>query len=467
MTVGRLVFPALRWRDAGGFAPEEPIVQQGLELGTGGFILFGGTRDEVRKLTADLRAAAGRPLLIASDLERGAGQQVAGLAELPPPLALASLDDPAVVRGAGALTATQALSVGINWVLAPVADLDLEPENPIVQTRAFGADPARVGPLVAAWVTGCEAAGALACLKHWPGHGRTRHDSHDALPVVDAPREVLLAEDLAPFAAGIAAGVSSVMTAHVAYPALDPGGAAATFSAPILDLLRTGLGFEGLIVSDALMMEGARRGGTPSDAIAAGVDLLLYPDDPAGAARDLDRRAAREPELGRRVEAALARYERALRQVASGPVPEQGESGSATAAADWLLDRPLLRGEAPALTAPVELVVVDDDLHGRWPANPLDGVARGLDALRVPRGPGGSRILLAAATPRGSKGRAGFGAESLAAIAREATTADLLVLFGHPRLVPTLPTSAPVLLAWHRQPLMQTAVARWIRARLP
>ncbi|MEK6597455.1 MAG: glycoside hydrolase family 3 N-terminal domain-containing protein, partial [Gemmatimonadota bacterium] len=191
MNPARLVFPALRWTAETGFQHEMAVARAALEWGAGGFILFGGTTDAVRELTTTLRREAGRPLLIAADLERGAGQQVRGLADLPPPLALSAIHDPAVIRGAGLLTGLQARSVGINWVLAPVADLDLEPENPIVQSRAFGDDPAQVSNAVADWIAGCEASGVLACAKHFPGHGRTRTDSHDVCPVVTGAREEL------------------------------------------------------------------------------------------------------------------------------------------------------------------------------------------------------------------------------------------------------------------------------------
>ncbi|HEX7025093.1 MAG TPA: glycoside hydrolase family 3 N-terminal domain-containing protein [Gemmatimonadales bacterium] len=471
MTPGRLVLPALRWREAGGWAHEDPAIEAALSWGAGGFILFGGTADDVGALTLRLVAQAGRPLLLASDLERGAGQQVRGLSELPPPRAIASLGDPAVLRGAGVLTAIEARSVGINWVLAPVADLDVEPDNPIVQTRAFGESPVETAAAVAAWIVGCEAAGALACAKHFPGHGRTRSDSHLGVPVVDAPAELLRDTDLLPFSAAVAAGVSAVMTAHVAYPALDPTGAPATFSRPILDLLRNDLGFGGLVVSDALMMEGARAGRGAAEvglqALRAGVDLLLYPDDPGAVAAALSRAAANDPALSRRVDEALSRYEAALQAAASEERPERpAPSGGAQALSDWLLDGPLLRGEAPGLRAPLELVVVDDDQGTPWPASPSTWLRDALAARGIALGPGGSRVILAFAEPRASKGRSGFSPANRAEISRHAASADLLVLFGHPRLAETLPAPVPVLLAWHRQRPMQEAAARWLAAHL-
>lgn len=473
MIPGRLILPALRWREDTGWAEEEAAIATALAFGAGGFILFGGTADDTRALTEQLRARAGRPLLIASDLERGAGQQIRGLSELPPPLALASLGDPAIFRGAGLLTATEALDVGVNWVLAPVADLDVEPSNPIVQTRSFGDDPVAVAHAVAAWVAGCEAGGALACVKHFPGHGRTRVDSHDTLPVVDAPADLLRGADLLPFRAAVAAGVSTVMTAHVAFPALDPSGAAATLSAPILSILRRDLGFGGLVATDALMMEGARAGRSAGavavEAIRAGVDLLLYPDDPAAAAQTLAAGVEREAVIAAAVEQALRRYQVALDALAALPGRwADTPAGSAAALGDCLLSRPPIRGDFPLLRAPVTLTVVDDDAGGRWPpSSPADILATALAARGVPLGPGGSRVVAVLAEPRGFKGRADFSPETVARLrAAVARGTDLVLLFGHPRLAGGIPPGPPVLLAWHRQPLMQDAAARWIGARL-
>jgi len=472
VSAGRLVFPALRWRAESGFAHQTRAIEQALEFGAGGFILFGGTVESVRELSRWLRREAGRPLLIAADLERGAGQQVDGLDELPPPLALASLGDLALVRGAGVLTATQALAVGINWVFGPVADLDLEPDNPIVQTRAFGAEPVSVARQVSAWVHGCQGAGALACAKHFPGHGRTRTDSHVTVPVVDASSETLRQEDLLPFQAAVDAGVGSVMTAHVAFPALDPSGTPATFSAPILSVLRHDLQFDGLVVSDALMMEGARAGRSPVEAavaaLRAGVDLLLYPEDPPAVAAALETFAAADSELAATMEQAVARLEAVASEVDAEAPPEgAARAGSARAVADWLLDAPPVRGSPPVLVRPLELIVVDDDLGGPWPASATIHVERGVKArgVEVSTGGTGSRVVLVFSEPRAWKGRAGFGPECRSALERYAPGAALVVLFGHPRLVLEIPGAAPVVVAWHRERLMQEAVARWLAER--
>jgi beta-glucosidase len=466
VTPARLLFPALRWKAETGFEHERPAIDRALAAGVGGFIIFGGPGTAVRALTTSLQAGARRPLLIAADLERGAGQQFDGLTELPPPLALASLDDPLLIEAAGALTALEARSVGVDWVLAPVADLDLEPENPIVQTRAFGADALAVSRWVSRWIAGCQSAGALACAKHYPGHGRTRHDSHDRLPIVGAAGAELEA-DLTPFRAAVAAGVASVMTAHVAYPALDPTDRPATISPPIIGRLRRELGFDGLVVSDALIMEAVRgEGGVEAaavEALRAGVDGLLYPPSLETMLAALERAIARDRPLQRPVDQALGRQDAALDLARRPPAGlRDAELGRRTAGR-------LLAAAPPAgltLRPPVELVIVDDDRGGVWPAGPTDAVERSLVRRGVPLGPGGSRVLLAFAEPRASKGRAGFGPESTARLGAAAPGAALAVLFAHPRLATAFPGDAPVLVAWHRQRVMQEAVADWIAERL-
>ncbi|MGH7518612.1 MAG: glycoside hydrolase family 3 N-terminal domain-containing protein [Gemmatimonadales bacterium] len=469
LDVGRLVLPALRWRENGGYAHEDQAIRAALEQGAGGFIIFGGPAFMAQALASDLVRRAGRPLLIAADLERGAGQQFEGLTELPPPGALASLGDLDVVRWAGAITGGEARSIGVNWVFAPVADLDLLPENPIVQSRAFGADPAVVAQNVRAWVEGCGSVHALSCVKHWPGHGRTTTDSHVGLPVVETPAAELRRTDLAPFAAGIAAGATAVMTAHVAYPTLDPSGLPATRSPAVMELLRRELGFGGLVITDALIMDGATAGADEGqavvEAVRAGVDLLLYPANPRGVREALDRALANGSLPRTRVDEALGRYAHALELTRRGYVsPPHGPYDSAAHLADALLDRGLARGSVRRLSAPLELAVVDDDVGGPYAPSPSGYTADELGARGL-LGGGGSKVVLAFAEPRAWKGRSGFSDASRAALAREAPGAALVVLFAHPRLVAEIPEGPPVLVAWHRQKLMQDAVARWVAAR--
>lgn len=467
--LGRLIMPALRWREGSGYAHEHPAITAALEQGAGGFIIFGGPALMAQTLATDLVRRAGRPLLLGADLERGAGQQFEGLTELPPPGALAALGDLEVVRWAGAVTGADARSIGVNWVFAPVADLDLLPGNPIVQSRAFGADPELAARCVGQWVEGCGSANALSCIKHWPGHGRTATDSHAGLPVVDASLEELRRTDLVPFQAGIAAGTDAVMSAHVAFPALDPAGLPATRSAAAMRLLRQELGFTGLTVSDALIMSGATAGTDEGhaavEAMRAGIDILLYPENPVQV-RDALQRALDSGSLPRaRVDEALARYARALERTRPGFVPAfRGPYESAAHLADAVLDRGVARGSVRHLSAPLTLAVVDDDLGGPYAPSPSGYTAGELEPRGLV-GTGGSTIVLAFAEPRAWKGRSGFSAESRAALVQAAPGAALVVLFGHPRLVAEIPPGPPVLLAWHRQRLMQEAVARWVAAR--
>ena len=491
-SLARLVFPSLRWRRLGGYAHERAKIDAALKAGVGGFILFGGTRELVTALTRDLRQAAGRPLLIGSDLERGAAQQVRGLTDMPPPAALGFVDDLDATHAAALITAREARAVGINWNFAPMCDLDLEPRNPIVQTRSFGADPARVGRHAAAYVCGSQEHGVLACAKHYPGHGRTTLDSHEALPVVATPLEELRSVDGEPFARAVRDGVGSVMTAHVAYPAWTAHGRAATFAPEILGYLRGALGFDGLVVTDALIMGGATAEQAEALAtVAAGCDALLYPSDFAGVVSALDAAVGTALPVARADEA-LARYERAVETWSRGQGAGGRESELDLAAheafAGVIADRALhmVRGEPPRLHGALEVTVVDDDAGGRYGVGPRDILARNLrdagvrvvpsPSRRPERSEGAARgatlkdsltvagnvqrIIALYSEPRSWKGRADLGPRSLRLLRQLAPRAALVVLFGHPRLAAQIPGSAPVLCAWHGQPLMQRAVAR-------
>jgi beta-glucosidase-like glycosyl hydrolase len=467
-SLARLVFPSLRWQ-RGSFTHERPKIDAALAAGVGGFIVFGGTREAVGALTRELREQAGRPLLVGADLERGPAQQVQGLTELPPPAALGWLDDLDATGTCGMITGAEARAVGINWAFAPVCDLDLEPRNPIVQTRSFGANAIRVGEQAAVWIRALQEHGALGCAKHYPGHGRTTQDSHATLPRVTTPRAELQQVDGVPFEYAIRAGVGSVMSAFVSYPDWDPSGRAASFSSEILGYLRDTLNFAGLVVTDALIMAGASAAqpvpAATVRAVAAGCDALLYPSDFAGVIAALDRAVGADIAAARADEA-LARYETTL--AAWGDAPGQGEPDLAGHAgvADGLADRAahLVRGDEPAIRTPLCVSIVDDDVGGPYSVGPRDvfhatlreagiGLAQSTTGNR-------QRIVLVYAEPRSWKGRADLGPRSRAALRRLVPGAQLVVLFGHPRLVAQIPGTAPILMCWHGQPLMQRAAAR-------
>lgn len=249
----------------------------------GGLIVFNGQRDQTPGTLARLQSISKLPLLVASDIERGVGQQLHGPGLFPHAMAFEALGDDAekTVEEFARLTALDARDSGLHIAFAPVADVNVDPRNPIIATRAFGDNPERVAQLVGAFIRGCQAGGLLSTAKHYPGHGNTHEDSHHAVPTVVANRKTMDQCELVPFRAAIAAGVPLIMSAHVCYPAWDDTGTPATLSQPILiELLRKQMGFEGAVVSDSLLMEGvksqcASEGELAVATLLAGVDILL------------------------------------------------------------------------------------------------------------------------------------------------------------------------------------------------
>jgi beta-N-acetylhexosaminidase len=240
-------------------------------------------------LTNQLQTKAKLPLLIGADFERGAAMRLDEGTSFPTAMALAAAGNPRDAYTMGKVTALEARAVGIQWVYAPDADVNNNPGNPIINTRSFGEDPARVAEFVKEFVRGVEENGALATAKHFPGHGDTASDSHIDLPVIQVDRNRLDRLELVPFRAAIAAGASSIMTGHLSVPALEPDpNTPATLSSRILtDLLRKELRFEGLVVTDAMDMGGITVRYAPGEAAVrafeAGADALLMPPVPDAA----------------------------------------------------------------------------------------------------------------------------------------------------------------------------------------
>jgi beta-N-acetylhexosaminidase len=227
------------------------------------------------------------PLLVSGDLERGVSMRVNDTTVFPHAMAFAAAGDPALTRYEGEVTAREARALGIQWIFYPDADVNNNPDNPIINIRSFGENPQVVSRNVEAFIEGAEADRRIRVLttaKHFPGHGDTSVDSHLGLPTITADRQRLAAVELVPFRAAIAKGVDAVMTAHISVPALDSGDVPATLSAAILTkLLRDELGFRGLIVTDAMDMGAVVNGfgGTEASvrAIEAGADVVLMPMD--------------------------------------------------------------------------------------------------------------------------------------------------------------------------------------------
>ena len=276
----------------------------------GGIILFRGPVYESVVLVNRMQQIARYPLLISADLEAGAGMRFDDTVNLPWNMAVGATDNPEYARRQGFLTAQEARALGVQQVYAPVADVNNNAANPVINVRSYGEDPAAVGRFVAAFVEGMQRGGVIATAKHFPGHGDTAIDSHRGLPAIDVTRERLNAVELVPFRAAVNAGVGAVMTGHIGIPRVDPtavvplprdvklkpidtdedgevvveNGTMPTTLSPVLNgILRNDLGFPGLIVTDAMSMSGLTLYFTQEEAsvraLEAGADLLLKPAD--------------------------------------------------------------------------------------------------------------------------------------------------------------------------------------------
>jgi len=267
--------------------PDYERITDAVKAGVGGVCLFGGSIFDIASFVNGLQNLAKFPLLVASDYENGAGQQVGGATVLPSNMAVGATGSEELAELKGRVTAREAKALGVPWILAPVLDLQVRAENPIVNTRAFGADPALVARLGRAFARGVRSEGALACGKHFPGHGDVSTDSHLELPVLDDP-----GPGLAPFREA-AEELDSIMVAHLVVKSID-GERPATLSAKVVDgLLRDDLGYGGLVATDALMMGAITRTIDAAEAVVraaeAGNDVLLYPADPLEAVDALEK----------------------------------------------------------------------------------------------------------------------------------------------------------------------------------
>jgi beta-N-acetylhexosaminidase len=242
---------------------------------------------EAAELLNRLQQDSKLPLLIAADFERGVTMRLHGATEFPHAMAFGAAGKLEYAEAFGRITAQEARAIGVHWNFFPDADVNSNPANPIINTRSFGEDPQQVGDLVIAYIRGAQANGMMATVKHFPGHGDTATDSHLGVAQVTGDMARLKAVELPPFQKAIAAGVDSVMVAHVSIPALDsdPNHVATTSPAIVTGLLKNQLGFKGIVVTDALDMAGLTRlygahiGRAAVDAFKAGNDVLLIPAD--------------------------------------------------------------------------------------------------------------------------------------------------------------------------------------------
>jgi beta-glucosidase-like glycosyl hydrolase len=269
---------------------------------------------EAASLLNRLQNAAALPLLNTGDFEAGLGFRINGATTFPRQMAVGAAGDELLAFDAARITAIESRAIGVHVNFSPIADVNNNAKNPVINTRAFGEQPDVVGKMTAAYVRGLRAGGMLSTLKHFPGHGDTDVDSHLGLPIINHPRERLEAVELAPFRQGIAAGADAVMVAHIELPALDNAEfSPATLSRPIVtDLLRNQMKFNGLIYTDSMGMDAVSKRLSPGEAAAraikAGNDIVLHSPDDAAAVAGI--KAAVE-----KGEIALAQLDESVRRV--------------------------------------------------------------------------------------------------------------------------------------------------------
>ncbi len=264
------------WADA----PYRERVYSIVDKGIGGIGVFAGELEQTARMIEDIQRAAGGRLLVGADFEHGLAMRIRDAMAFPRAMALGRLDVKQT-REIAALIAMQARALGVHWIWAPVCDVQSNPQNPIVGTRAFGTEANIVAQHAAAWIEGCQEAGVLACAKHVPGHGDTVVDSHVALPTIQVSRDIATAREFVPFRSAVAAGVKSLMVGHLLVPFLDAVLPASLSPVVINDLVRKQWGYQGFVVTDALDMGAITGSYTSGDAavmsFVAGADGVLMP----------------------------------------------------------------------------------------------------------------------------------------------------------------------------------------------
>ncbi|MDO8445778.1 MAG: glycoside hydrolase family 3 N-terminal domain-containing protein [Deltaproteobacteria bacterium] len=361
-----------------------------IDEGIGGFILFGGKAPDTPEAVSRLQEKARIPLLITSDIERGLGQQLTGGTKFPSQWAVAeAIDrnnpaDVALLHKMLTAVSEECAATGIHAVFSPVADVNVNPDNPIICTRSFGEEPEKVSWFVAEYVKGLQKRLStdhrplatdhflLACAKHFPGHGDTAVDSHTSLPIINAGRERLERVELPPFRAAINAGVGMIMIGHLMVPALEPEPIPATFSRRIVtNLLREEMGFKGLIVTDALDMGALKsicdEGEAAVRCLEAGCDILLHPSEPLKVLEVIVK-AVEEGRLSfDRVEEAYGRVMGIKNQwsVAGGQWPEIGTHQSKDIA-DRIARKAIKfrKGRGVSQSENMACIIIDDDGDG-------------------------------------------------------------------------------------------------------
>lgn len=482
------------------------------DLGVGGVILLGGSAGELALRTHQLQNWAKIPLLIAADIEEGVGQRFAGATWFPPPMALSAIavqnfqKAQLYAEQMGAIIAQEALAIGINWVLAPVVDVNNNPQNPVINVRAFGETPEAVSQLASAFIRGAQRYGVLTTAKHFPGHGDTAVDSHIDLPVLPHTPPRLAEIELPPFQEAIAVGVDAIMSAHLLIPAWDAELPATLSRLVLTQLLRDCLNFEGLIVTDALVMGAIANHYSPSAApvmaVEAGADILLMPVNPESAIEAVCEAVTAGRISPERIKASVERIWKAKLKVSASSRATEGDHAdfnapyspknldqlaqpsALTTVANILQDSQQVGGSLPLSLEPHDhvrrlrnLIVVDDVLG-------CDFLGRNTPAITLPRQLGYELQIIDRNTPKAwedtnqpfateptllqlfIRGNPFGGSVGLTPVAEEwfkrlLRTGDLqaLVIYGSPyvlqQFLPNLPMNTPFVFSYGQMPQAQ------------
>ena len=448
------------------------------------------------------------PLLVAGDFERGASMRIESTTIFPHAMAFAASGDPDEARVEGEITAKESRAMGFQWLFFPDADVNNNPDNPIINIRSYGEDPASVSEFVSAFIAGAHSDSkqrVLVTAKHFPGHGDTATDTHMNLAVITADRPRLESLEWAPFRAAIASGVDSVMTAHIAVPALDDPALPATLSPKILTgVLRDDLNFKGLIVTDALDMGGISHGFTVGDAsvraLEAGADVLLMPSDPK-AAIDAVVAAVKTGRLTtQRIDDSVTRILAAKARVGLGAgaqvdvnlITKVVNTPESNAAAQKIADRSVtlvrnqngivpLKDTADTVfytmnegAASVEGTAFYDEVHRRMPQAMFIHVSSAMSKSDIDaalqRGAGAGKYVIAAyASVAASRGTAALGGELPELIQGLIATKKpvVLVALGNPYLLRNFPDVAAYLAMYSTVPPSEIAAAKALFGAIP
>tara|TARA_Y100001968_G_scaffold327333_1_gene372140 strand:+ start:3088 stop:4740 length:1653 start_codon:yes stop_codon:yes gene_type:complete len=296
-----------------------------LEIGIGGVILLGGTTSELKQRCKQLKEWSSKSILICADIEEGLGQRFPGGTHLVPPIAIGRMykdhSSKAIeyAEKYGQCIAREAKECGLNWILAPVCDINNNYLNPVINVRSWGEKPQQVSDLISSFQKGISSEGLLSCAKHFPGHGDTLVDSHLDLPVINHSLKRLNEFELVPFLSAIESGVGSIMTGHILMESIDEEYPASLSYEINTKLLREEIGYEGLIVTDAMVMKsiGKYYGNEEAAlmAFSAGADLIMMPENPYKAIQLFLDAVLSEKISQKRLDQSLFRRRRAIQQM--------------------------------------------------------------------------------------------------------------------------------------------------------